>query len=117
MACSSVKKKILFVPTSLSLHTRARGVAPGPNPGRRFTLPRSSTGLGLLWYGHGPHGVYALHPRDMDILPCTSPPALLTELARQVFALTFPRVLGRGPRAVRKTLVGVCLDSCVNLDL
>ena len=39
------------------------------------------------------------------------------DLARQVFAITFPRVLGRGPRAVRKTLIGVCLDSCVNLDL
>ena len=39
------------------------------------------------------------------------------DLARQVFAITFPRVLGRVPRAVRKTLIGVGLDSCVNLDL
>ena len=54
---------------------------------------------------------------DMDLLPCTSPSALLTGLAQQVFSLTFPRVLGRGPRAVRKTLVGVCLDSRVDLDL
>jgi hypothetical protein len=83
-ATSSTKKKILFFPTSLSLHTRARGVAPGPNPGRRFTV-RLAVTLPPLIYGAGgscgigtpPIRCTHSHHREMDILPCTSPPALL----------------------------------------
>ena len=49
---------------------------------------------------------------DMDLLPCTTLPALLTRLTQQVFSLTFPRELvTQAPgRAFHRGLLGIGLS-------
>ena len=97
-----VKKN--FICPDFPQPTRAR-VAPGPNPGRRFTV-RLAVTLPPLIYGAGgscgigtpPIRCTHSHHREMDILPCTSPPALLAGPRSAGLRYNFsPECLDAGP--------------------
>ena len=103
-----VKKN--FICPDFPQPTRAR-VAPGPHLGRRFTV-RLAVTLPPLIYGAGGScgiGTPPIRCTHCIIEKWTYSPARARrpywrDLARQVFALTFPRELGRRPQAVRKSL-------------